>query len=93
MRRVLWLECLNSPFCVQKDRIVGKDGKTEHAFVSDNFDPVFLGRFVRHETPRTGARSSGFKFETGTDCIFCVVKSATIAFVTFGLKNTTKHVL
>ena len=73
MRRILWLEGFDAPFRVEDDRFVCVHGEAEHSLVTNDFDTVFLGRFVCDEAPGTGAWQAGLELEAGTDGIFHIV--------------------
>lgn len=73
--------------------IVGEDRKADHAFVSDDFDAVFTGGVMGHETPRTASHQAAVKLKAGTDGIFGLIEPATVALESAGFKDVSEDFL
>ena len=55
-RRIVDAHLLTTVLGVEYDGVVRKNGETQGTAVADDFDAVFLGRFVGHKAPGAGAR-------------------------------------
>ncbi|PJY73629.1 hypothetical protein CQW34_03186 [Bacteroides fragilis] len=78
---------------MEGNRVIGKYGEADHAFIADNFDTVFAGRIMGYEAPRTAPYQSVVELETCAQCIFCRIESATVAFIATGFEYAAEHLL
>ena len=91
--RVFYHYFFTSSFSMEGNRVIGKYGEADHAFIADNFDTVFAGRIMGYEAPRTAPYQSVVELETCAQCIFCRIESATVAFIATGFEYAAEHLL